>query len=1076
LKQLKRYITLLLIIICCAANTLNAQKFKIQQYNQAHLIDKSMIYDFCQDVNLNFYFGTDKGLLLYDGQEFNPVDFLGNVPLPNAVKNISYLDYHIYFTHENTLYDFFQADSTIREVMQNQTINKLSAIKNHLYFSTNEGLYKLENTVTNKIDTIYYRDNIKINDWNISDDYIVIGSTEGLHKLDRANGVQETIGSYLNSLKLVKNSDSTFFILGQLRPGVSGIYRFDYNNIIKETDVSINNPKDIYYSNIGNIWIGNAKGDIQIYNGFTTRKFESDNKYTRFPINIFKEDNEGNLWIIGDKSIMSVGVNGAFTQEEFSGISAISFNDNDVVFIGDKKIKIVNPISTNQIYEIPNNFKVGSRPAPFFYNDIWYVNGEKQFLTVSQDVISTMERPESFSLISKIGLNTYGINNEGLFQLNERFEILSKKNDLIGKDKVKWDDNALYLLKENKDLFVYKADTVHSFSLSGMPEINLQHLKFGNDKLWAFYKDQIIIKMPGGEMRQISLTDLLERPDLRIYTIFLDSKQNLWVSINSEIIRFAYSESERNVKLQLISSYTVNDNIYASYFNDAKELADGTIYFIHNNNLTIFNPLLENSSLIKPGVRLNDIYAFSYDRFNNPNDTINLNTTTVTALPFNSSVHIKATSITTINKNKSQIKYRIEGINQDWLYIDNNNLISIFDLPSGENIILIKSVNVDGMESEEEISINILVAPPFWQEYWFYVILIVLFLLIAFVIYRGLNNFKDNKTKELHEKLDKELNDLEKRSHLQILKAERLKQLNELITSQKSELEKKNTQIESQKYELSLTTEQIKKQKDLLEQTSTKLKASINYAQRIQNALMSTEIEIKEAIDESFVYFQPRDVVSGDFYWFNKVIDENGDELLILAAVDCTGHGVPGAIVSVVGMSLLNTITNLKGLNDPGEILFELNKDIITNLRQSETLVNDGMDMTIVSINPKTKEIKFAGAKNPLMYVENGELIRIRGDKFAIGGQQREKDRNYVTHTIAPTDAPRMYFLFSDGYQDQFGGEKGFKFLTSNFKALLLEIHDKPVIDQKDILYNRINNWKGDFHQTDDMLVIGFRL
>jgi serine phosphatase RsbU (regulator of sigma subunit) len=133
------------------------------------------------------------------------------------------------------------------------------------------------------------------------------------------------------------------------------------------------------------------------------------------------------------------------------------------------------------------------------------------------------------------------------------------------------------------------------------------------------------------------------------------------------------------------------------------------------------------------------------------------------------------------------------------------------------------------------------------------------------------------------------------------------------------------------------------------------------------------------------------------------------------------------------------------------------------------------MDMTLVTINKVTKEIRFAGAKNPLMYIENGELIRIRGDKYAIGGQQRGTDRSYTTHSLAHTGVERMFYIFSDGYQDQFGGEKGFKFLTSNFKELLLKVHDKPVLDQKTIIHETIEDWKGDYAQTDDILVIGFR-
>ena len=151
----------------------------------------------------------------------------------------------------------------------------------------------------------------------------------------------------------------------------------------------------------------------------------------------------------------------------------------------------------------------------------------------------------------------------------------------------------------------------------------------------------------------------------------------------------------------------------------------------------------------------------------------------------------------------------------------------------------------------------------------------------------------------------------------------------------------------------------------------------------------------------------PRDVVSGDFFWFNKVYNEKNEELLILAAVDCTGHGVPGAIVSVVGMNLLNNITKLKKIYDPGQILTEMNQDIIADLRQDETQVNDGMDMTIVTYNKNTNQLYFAGAKNPLMYVEDGELIRIKGDKYAIGGQQRGSDRDFQTHHLDLTDGKK---------------------------------------------------------------------
>jgi len=523
-------------------------------------------------------------------------------------------------------------------------------------------------------------------------------------------------------------------------------------------------------------------------------------------------------------------------------------------------------------------------------------------------------------------------------------------------------------------------------------------------------------------------------------------------------------------------AYNKMDFLYSTFFIDVKKDPSGILWFINPNGISLFNPLKEIPNLIAPGLLIKKAYAYTLDNFKNPSDTINLLTDNA-RIQTDAIVVIEAMVINHLNNEKSQISYRNISINQSDIRISSNEKIILTDLEDGRNTIAIKAINSDGVQSINEEMINMTVIPPIWKRNWFYLSSVLSLLLLGFIGYRTVISIKNSRAKELEDELHKGLEDLEKKSHLQVLKAERLKQLNELITSQKGELEKKNTQIESQKYELSLTNQQIKKQKDLLEETSSKLKSSINYAKRIQNALMSTEVEIKKAFKESFVYFLPRDVVSGDFFWFSKAYNEKNEELHILAAVDCTGHGVPGAIVSVVGMNLLNNITKLKKIYDPGQILTEMNADIIADLRQDETQVNDGMDMTIVTYNTATNQLYFAGAKNPLMYVEDGELIRIKGDKYAIGGQQRGADRDFQTYHLDLTDGKkRSFYLFSDGYQDQFGGEKGFKYLTGNFKKLLVNIHDKEVLEQKTILHEEIEDWKEGYQQTDDILVIGFKI
>lgn len=1056
---------------------MHAQIFSYQQFNSAQLIDHSKIYDFCQDRNLIYYFGTEEGLIYYNGESFFPIREIGDLEINGKVKAITALENQILFTYNASLYKYNSIDSSINRLLEKIEIIKLQTVNKDVYLSTSNALFKLLDFNQGTIDTVFHDVTTEINDWIINKNNIIIATTDGLVTIEKQAMKINRNWSFLNAISLNRNSDTTLLVLGKQKAGSAELYKFNEKDISKEIDLKLKNPVDIYFSYLGNTWIADESGEIILYNGFSFIDFKNDNPIDDFPILKFKEDLEGNLWVLGIGSILRVKVNSAFKGRKFPGILSVESNQGDIMYLSKHQIQITNPVFKDRNFRIPNSMKIKDTPAPFYHQGEWFINGNSGLLKLDKNTLIPVDSDERINLITKIGNKLFGLGPEGIFSVHDNFtmnEIIIERNK-ISQQKISPNGNKIYFLNNSSELTVISEDILKTFKLTDQFVKDFKKLSFFNGILGNHQASQVQLLKGNNELEIIDLAKELDIPNINIYNLFLDSKENLWISTNTEIIRISFTNANQTSSIQNVDFYSINDNLYSSYFKEVVEVEDGSLYFLNNNFITIFNPLLENPNLVNPGIILKRANAISFDRFNNPQDTINLQSINKKPLAYGSIIQIEASVITSINKSKSKINYRIKDINQDWITVNNDNLITIFDIPVGEHIIELKAVSSDDIESAETISIQVQVERPFWKEYWFYLLIIVLLLIIGFLIYRSIINFQDNTTKELHEKLDKELDDLEKRTHLQILKAERLKQLNELITSQKSELEKKNKQIESQKYELSLTNGQIKKQKDLLEETSSKLKASINYAQRIQNALMSTEIEIKEAIDTSFVYFQPRDVVSGDFYWFNKKTDPNGDELYILAAVDCTGHGVPGAIVSVVGMNLLNNITNLKGITDPGEILFELNEDIITNLRQNETQVNDGMDMSIVTINPKTKQVKFAGAKNPLMYVENGELIRIRGDKFAIGGQQREKDRNYVTHTIDPSDQPRMYYLFSDGYQDQFGGEKGFKFLTSNFKNLLLEIHNKPVLDQKEILYQRINEWKGDYHQTDDMLVIGFR-
>ena len=270
--------------------------------------------------------------------------------------------------------------------------------------------------------------------------------------------------------------------------------------------------------------------------------------------------------------------------------------------------------------------------------------------------------------------------------------------------------------------------------------------------------------------------------------------------------------------------------------------------------------------------------------------------------------------------------------------------------------------------------------------------------------------------------------------------------------------------------ELKITNDSLQNAITLVEHHRDEILSSIEYAQRIQAAILPPLEYFQTVIPHSFIYYQPKDVVSGDFYWLME-----SNQKIILAAVDCTGHGVPGAFMSMVGNDLLNTIVQEKNVIQADKILTQLHKDIRKSLQQKQTRDTNGMDIALVSIDLETQKLEFAGAQNPLIYIQNGQMNKVDGDIMSIGGVQQERERFFTLHEV-DISQPTTFYLFSDGYQDQFGGKKGKKFMSKRFRELLLEIHEKPMGKQRNILEKTLSDWMGKEEQVDDILVIGVRV
>ncbi|EAY25326.1 PAS domain S-box protein [Microscilla marina ATCC 23134] len=294
--------------------------------------------------------------------------------------------------------------------------------------------------------------------------------------------------------------------------------------------------------------------------------------------------------------------------------------------------------------------------------------------------------------------------------------------------------------------------------------------------------------------------------------------------------------------------------------------------------------------------------------------------------------------------------------------------------------------------------------------------------------------------------------------------------MNTILNEKNELLDKKNKQVE--------------KQNEAIQEQYHVIKDSIEYAERIQRAILPPLDKIQQALPNSFIYYRPRDLVSGDFYWFAEKREHHQNKNII-AVVDCTGHGVPGAFMSMIGTNLLNQVVHDKEVHQPNLILQEVHRLIRQVLHQNELDNNDGMDIGILTIDKKNKTIDFAGAKHSLLMVKNKTMTVVKGDRLPLGGEQLELERTFKNHQIPYPKVPGALTLYltTDGYQDQFGGQKGRKFMTLRFRELLENIHQKPMAEQYEILHETLDFWmnpidseKKYYNQIDDILVMGISL
>ncbi|MFH1004555.1 MAG: SpoIIE family protein phosphatase, partial [Bacteroidota bacterium] len=508
---------------------------------------------------------------------------------------------------------------------------------------------------------------------------------------------------------------------------------------------------------------------------------------------------------------------------------------------------------------------------------------------------------------------------------------------------------------------------------------------------------------------------------------------NIWletIDIKKNKFNIGFLKKENNGNYLWCDTlfFPYSDEIIHSIFHDANGISwfGGTAGLFRFDINTRKNINIPYNTLIRKVTVGNDSAIF-YGAFSDTNHSASFvqSSTMKPILPFiNNSIIFEFAAPDFSNEIATQYQYFMEGFDKNWSNWQQETKAVYTNLPKGNYFFRVKAKNIFQKESKEAV-FEFTIRPPWYFTWWAYICYIILSIgfIWGIVIFftRGLKAIIRERTLE--------------------------------IVKQKNEIEYKNREITD----------------------------SINYAKRIQESILHHQKLLYSQFSESFILYKPRDIVSGDFYWF---VEKN--RKFIVAACDCTGHGVPGAFMSLIGYSLLNEVVIEKSIEEPSKILDSIKQGIIKLLGQTgqEGEQKDGMDMSLVSLELKsdtdtkdkssTFNLRYAGANNPLYIIRKGQLIELNADRMPIGiyfGQ----DRPFTTKELL-IESGDIFYLFTDGFTDQFGGDKGKKFTKKRFKDFLITIQHEPMSRQKELLDKLFADWSNKQQQVDDVMVIGIRV
>lgn len=1017
----------------------HSQNYKIRSFQENDNLSDPFVYSINQNYNGLLFVTTGKGLQSFDGQFFSSISgerTEDEILYSTAVTPASQLWFGSF---NGTLYSYTKKHNTLKRFSQkvNGSINKIlpfSAGNGFCLFSKGDALYT---TNGKKLNSVSSTRELQINDAELINDSTAIAACEeGLYSISLTSNTFEKIAEDNISFRSIQKLKNNTFLCLKNDENIILFYLLTPNKIkiqhsISKQDIDIQaNINSVFLHEKNNdLFISCGDEKLSVYNlstnelkTFTEQEFNAD-------VSCYFSDSENNIWIgtPGKGLYRLTRMDYDFIEIDNQAVFSIAedadqhyyFGTNQGIYIADKNYKKIKEIHNFQ------SKKLGKVSALHFQRNQLWIGTEKNGLIIFNPKDGTVFYPE-FSSISTTAINSIsGKNNrivvstnlDGVFiysgsELKQHFSVT---NGLLH-------NNVNHAIITQKDRILYATHNT-SFNYSKENELFEIDLKAnGLSTDFNFFAEDsngnVYIATNGDGvyiLEDLKLELLPCNQNLKSKycgSVILDQQQNLWIVQSQNIYRcFLNNQKIQNINLHLNDPFNLNAK--ASFLTKQGDLLFGT-----DKNIFIFHPNSEPDKL--PLVYLSSLKI---------NDSICTLQNSLKLASGKYDMEFIVSAMCLKNSEDITFSYLLEGRDKEWIELNQNRKISVPQLSEGNYTLKVKAINAAGFSNEIPFEFSFKIDKPFWKKSWFWILTLVGLILFIYLIVRI------------------------RTSHLLRLKIELEKKVAE-----------KTIQLQAEK-------EQVVESKKRIEEQNEEILDSITYAKRIQQALLTDNNLIHQYKNNLFVFYQPRDIVSGDFYWMAEI-----NSYKIIVAADCTGHGVPGALMSMVGSTLLNKIILERKITQPKKILESLDEEIKLALKQyNDDATRDGMDVCLVCIDEKRAELIYAGAMRPLFQVRDKTLIEYEATKHAIGGYSYGKTKEFSETKITLHRGDRFY-LFSDGYADQFGGEKGKKFMLKNFKSLLLSSSDLEMQNQKDLLSATYNSWKGVLPQIDDVMVIGIKI